>query len=201
MMRRTVLARFEESNGAEKAIGALLDHGVESDDVSVVFDHEYLDRSNQTALGHSVRLRENVETGITTTTADDAAAGAEVGAGFGLGLGVLAAAATVFIPGVGLVLGGGALGTALAGVAGATAAGAIAGGLTGYLKDQGVGEDMIVRYHETLAASGALIAVTAPSGTVSESKVEGILAKYGGLDVASYASMDAATASGRGATR
>lgn len=199
MTKQTILARFEDPASAERAIGALLDHGVDSNDVSVVFDHEYLDTSDTSTLGKAAQLQSNAETGITTTTADDAALGAEKGAGIGLGVGLLAAAATVFVPGVGVVLGGGVLGTALAGVAGATAAGAVAGGLAGYLKDQGVDKEAIVRYHETLVASGALIAVTTPSNNVLESKVEHVLSKYGGLDVAAYPAMRAPATAGRDA--
>ncbi len=44
------------------------------------------------------------------------------------------------MPGVGLVVGGGALALAIGGALGTTAAGAVAGGMAGYLKDQGVSE-------------------------------------------------------------
>ena len=46
--------------------------------------------------------------------------------------------AALFVPGVGWVLGGGALASAIVGAAAATAAGAAAGGVYGYLKDQGL---------------------------------------------------------------
>src|SRR5205085_9990716 len=85
----------------------------------------------------------SAKTGLSTTTPADAGVGAAKGAGIGLGVGVLAALASIFVPGFGLVAGGGALATAIAGAVGTTAAGAIAGGVHGYLKDQGVPEGAI----------------------------------------------------------
>lgn len=182
MRRNTIFARFASPDNAERAIGALIDHGVDPDDISVVFDHEYRDSEEYESMSRAAGAQ-----GITTTTVADAASGAGTGAGVGLGVGLLAAAATVFVPGVGVVLGGGVLATALAGVAGATAAGAIAGGLTGYLKDQGVSTETIDRIRETLGERGALVAVSAPSGDISAATIESLLDKYAGLDVGSYA--------------
>lgn len=187
MRRNTIFARFASPDNAERAIGALIDHGVDADDISVVFDHEYRDLEQYESLSRAAKVRSEGASGITTTTAADAASGAGTGAGVGLGIGLLAAAATVFVPGVGVVLGGGVLATTLAGVAGATAAGAIAGGLTGYLKDQGVSSETIERIHETLGDRGALVAVSAPSGDVPAATIESLLNKYAGLDVGSYA--------------
>lgn len=123
--------------------------------------------------------------GITTTTGADAAKGAAKGAGVGLGVGVLAAVASLFIPGVGLVVGSGALATAIAGAAATTAAGAAAGGVAGYLKDQGVPEDVLVTYNQTLDDGGAILAVT-PNAKVSTTEVEAILAKYGATNADAY---------------
>ena len=53
------------------------------------------------------------------------------------------------VPGVGLVVGAGALAAAVAGTA---AAGAAAGGLVGFLKDQGMGGDMATEYHARIAS-------------------------------------------------
>lgn len=50
---------------------------------------------------------EGAERGITTTTGADAAVGAAKGAGIGLGIGALAALASVMVPGIGIVVGGG----------------------------------------------------------------------------------------------
>jgi hypothetical protein len=165
---------------AEKAGGALLDHGVKSEHLSIVFPEGY------TATEHDEHDPEKkAEHGITTTTGADAGSGAAKGAGIGLGAGVLAALAAVFIPGVGLVLGGGALALAIGGAAGATAAGAVAGGVTGYLKDQGVPESEVERYTNTLAGGGAFLTVTPIDEKIDYATIESVIRKYDGT-VATY---------------
>ncbi|HVL40326.1 MAG TPA: hypothetical protein VM328_13130 [Fimbriimonadaceae bacterium] len=123
--------------------------------------------------------------GLTATTGRDAAIGAAKGAGVGLGIGALAALISVFIPGVGLVAGGGALATALAGAAGTTAAGAAAGGVLGYLKDQGVPDDVLVRYRDSIQGGGALLAVQ-PTVDKSRAEIEAVLGKYNALNIDLY---------------
>lgn len=125
--------------------------------------------------------------GISTTTGADAGSGAMKGAGIGLGLGILAGIASLFVPGVGLVVGGGALAAALGGAAATTAAGAVAGGVTGYLKDQGVDAHIAEDYDNVVKNGGALLAVTVPSGNVDEARVREILGKYGAANVNAYA--------------
>ena len=132
----TLFASFPSFDKAEKAVGALLDQGAKPLDISVVAnvppDSNMHERAEATA-----RIAESgAKSGITTTTPADAALGAEKGAMIGAGVGVLAALAAITIPGLGLVIGGGALVTAIAGAAGATAAGAAAGGIAGYLRDR-----------------------------------------------------------------
>lgn len=131
------------------------------------------------------RVETDSQPAITTTTAADAASGAVKGAGIGLGVGVLAALAAVFVPGIGLVAGGGALAAAMAGAAATTAAGAAAGGVAGYLKDQGVPEEVLTRYNAVIGKGGALVAVS-PSERVGRADVEAILAKYGAINVDTY---------------
>jgi len=126
--------------------------------------------------------------GISTTTGADAGSGAMKGAAIGLGVGALAALASIFIPGVGLVMGGGALAAALGGAAGTTAAGAAAGAVTGYLKDQGVDAQVASDYDAAIQNGGALLAVTVPSNDIDEGRVQEILSKYGAANVNSYAS-------------
>jgi hypothetical protein len=124
--------------------------------------------------------------GITTTTGADAASGAVKGAGIGLGVGIAAALVSVMIPGVGLVLGGGALASALAGAVATTAAGAAAGGVVGFLKDQGVPDESARRYAEIHAAGGAILAVRTPSGDADEVTISSLLGKYGATEVQGY---------------
>jgi len=124
--------------------------------------------------------------GISTTTPEDAGEGAVKGTGIGLGVGILASLAALTIPGVGLVLGGGALAAALGATALTAGAGAIAGGATGFLKDQGVPHEAADRYHGTVAGGGAVLSINVPSGDVDQATAESVLAKYGAADVNAY---------------
>ena len=161
---------------AQKAAGALLDHGVRSEHISIILPEGYGTHSR--AGGENIE--HTAEKGITTTTPEDATSGAAKGAGIGLAAGALAALASVFIPGVGLVLGGGALAIAIGGAAGTTAAGAVAGGVTGYLKDQGVPDDLSHSYGTVLNSGGALISVYPTDEKLSAATVESVIVKYNG---------------------
>lgn len=124
--------------------------------------------------------------GISTTTPEDAGEGAVKGTGIGLGVGILASLAALTVPGIGLVLGGGALAAALGATALTAGAGAIAGGATGYLKDQGVPHEAAERYHGTVQGGGAVLSVNIPSGDVDQATAEAVLSKYGAADVNAY---------------
>jgi hypothetical protein len=119
------------------------------------------------------------KSGISTTTAGDAGIGAIKGAEWGAGIGVLAAVASLAIPGVGLVVGGGALAYAVGAALATAGAGAIAGGVTGFLKDQGVEDHIAASYSDEVRNGGALVAVEYPSGPVGEYQIREILEKYG----------------------
>lgn len=192
-MLHTLYASFKDSSLAEKATGALIDHGVKKEDISVIsrdsaeITSEEFNRETPAYAGHGnlrITPQDNTEEsgkhGLSTTTAGDAAAGAVKGAGVGLGLGIAAALAAVFIPGVGLVMGGGALALALAAGAGTTAAGAVAGGVMGFLVDQGMPNEAAVNYQNAYENGGALLAVNVPSGNADQATIEDILVKYQG---------------------
>lgn len=125
--------------------------------------------------------------GISTTTPADAGAGAITGTAVGLGVGAIAALASLLIPGFGLIVGGGALATALGGLVATTGAGAAVGAITGYLKDQGVEEHVAQKYGEAVAGGGAVLAIHVPSGDVDEPKARQVLEKYGATNVNTYA--------------
>ena len=249
----TLYATFHDTALAEKAIGALLDYGARSEDISLVSkDNNFINRHNEraetaivdtgyntgavspayaagerdgidsldtrksnydasdvpagginerdsTLIDNSRNYNENSDThydlektehaaksGISTTTPGDAAAGATKGAGIGLGLGIAAAAAAMFIPGVGLIMGGGALALAIAGAAGATAAGAVAGGVTGYLKDQGIPDQPALHYSEVYENGGSIVSIRVPSNNLDETTAQNILTKYQATNVNRY---------------
>lgn len=177
-MRINIYASFNDTTMARDAVGALIDHGVKTEDITLVLPvHE--DRNLETETERAEETMETAEKGITTTTQDDAAVGATKGAFFGFGVGALAALAAILVPGVGLIVGGGALATALIGAAGATVAGTVAGGVVGYLKDQGVPEDEVQRFSNVYEQGGAILNISAPSNGVDASTIETILRKYG----------------------
>ena len=226
---RLITAAFVDPDGAERAIGALLDHGVEADQVSVASraskgstsdgaddlvtdDSEaahnvplYMDKdgfmevqtddpptptdmnaatdsrrgANTTHSMTDSPIAAEGERSLTTTTPADAAKGAAGGTLVGLGVGLLAGAAALTIPGVGLVLAAGPLWAALGAALGTTAAGAVAGGVTGYLRDMGVEGGVADLHHEALTAGGTLVTVHLGENDDS-ANIAALLAKYGG---------------------
>ena len=190
-MAETLYASFPTPSLAEQAVGALLDHGVRAEDISLVSSHArgltetvaYAEEPDGDSDDDPVTAAKR---SISTTTAGDAVSGAAQGAGIGLGVGAAAAIASLFVPGVGLITGAGALAAALSATAASAAAGAVTGGVVGYLKDQGVPDEAAARYHENLERGGSMISIQLPSGSVDRSAVELVLAKYQATDVGAY---------------
>ncbi|MGV3616889.1 MAG: hypothetical protein ACO1SV_16305 [Fimbriimonas sp.] len=179
----TLYASFVDAPAAEKAAAALLDHGARAEDISILANNESPGIRSSEDRAEAAISEQTAKSGITTTTAADAGLGAAKGTMVGLGIGIAAALAAVFVPGIGLILGGGALATAVAGAAASAGAGAIAGGVAGYLKDQGMGEELATHYSEAFAAGGAVLAVDIPTGDLSGEEIEPYLVKYGAINV------------------
>jgi len=228
-MRNTIYATFNDPKMAEKAAGALMDHGLLAQDLSIIQSHRWsrLDTEefpnpqpegmlfvvpnssgmstglSPFGIGPMVEAVSDIDVaepevdalstmevqakiGISTTTPEDALSGAWQGTAVGAGIGILATLAALFVPGVGLIVGGGALATAIAGVAGTMGAGAAAGALAGYLKDQGVESHIVAEYEHKINTGGAVLGATLPSGGVDEGHAWEILNKYAGQHVTSY---------------
>lgn len=168
-------ASFQDYKMAEKAVGALLDHGVPKENITLIGPADGEDH------------QKHAEHGVTTTTGADAAAGAAKGAGAGLVAGAIGVLASLFIPGFGIVTGGGALATALATAAGTTAAGAVAGSVAGFLQDQGVDELAAQDFEKAIKNGGALVQVVTPAKDVPTGQVQEILTKYGATNFAGVA--------------
>ena len=173
----TLFASFAAVADAERAAAALLDRGAKQEDLSVVANESHGQSHVMTSGGNAEDVAKH---GMTTTTGADAAMGAAEGLSVGMGLGVLGVLASLLVPGVGLVIGAGAVAAAIAGTA---AAGAATGGIVGYLKDQGMGPDVAATYHARVTAGGAILALTVPSGDLPESDAEALLTKYGAAGV------------------
>ncbi|MFZ4507844.1 MAG: hypothetical protein ACOYON_09140 [Fimbriimonas sp.] len=179
LISKSIYASFADPKQAEKAGGALLDHGVKAHDLSIMFPEGFI-AEGPVLTDAGENLEHEAKTGISTTTRKDAEIGSAKGAGFGLLAGTLAALAAVFVPGVGLVLGGGAIAIAIAGMAGTTAAGAVAGGVTGYLVDQNIPAEFVLDYQRILTGGGAFVTVTPMDEGIDSDSIEAVLVKYGG---------------------
>ncbi|MBV8280815.1 MAG: hypothetical protein JO347_01980 [Candidatus Eremiobacteraeota bacterium] len=167
-MAETIFAAFGEPAQAEQAAGALLDRGAKPVDISIV-------------IGNVDHTEQSID-GVTTTTAADAGVGAVKGAGWGAGVGVVAALASLFIPGVGLVVGSGALATAIAAGAATLVGGAITGGIVGLLVDQGVSAEQAATYQRIVTGGGAILTLSMPSGELRRDDVDDVVAKYGATE-------------------
>jgi len=174
-MSETIYARFDDYKLAEKAVGAMLDHGLDKEDVTLMMPGA----SPENSADHDGHAKQ----GITTTTGADAASGAAKGAGVSVVLGALGALAALTIPGFGVVIGGGALATALSTAVGTAVAGAVAGGMTGFLQDQGIDEPIARKYEEALKNGGAVVALNLPSEKLTRLEADAILVKYGVAEV------------------
>ena len=176
---KTIYASFANVEWAKQAAGALLDKGVKPEHLSLIARSAEAHEENKDP-------DKQAKEGITVTTPGDAASAAVPGAGIGLGVGILAALAAIAVPGVGLVIGGGALAVAIAGAVGAAAAGAVSGGALGYLKDQGVDEEVARKLTTDLEANGAVLGVDLGGEGATHAEVAEVLNKYQGRNVYPY---------------
>ena len=141
-----VTKTFHDRESAERAYQDVQARGYSKDDIHVIMTDETRDRmypDKEHAHHHHDR-------------GDHALKGAGVGAGVGgaigaVALGVIAAASSVAVPGLGLVIAG-----PLAGAAAGAAAGATAGGITGALVGAGLPEDR-ARVHEKEVKEGGVV--------------------------------------------
>jgi hypothetical protein len=166
--RSTVVGVFHEREQAREAIEALKDAGFAPDAISILSPDKQATQD----------MAEQTGTQAGSGAATGAVAGGILGGlgGWLVGIGALA------IPGIGPVVAGGALASAL-GVAGGTAAagagiGAVTGGIVGALVGLGIPEEE-ARYHEQGFRSGrTLVTVNAGAGRAGEAA--DILRSYDG---------------------
>jgi uncharacterized membrane protein len=155
---------FLHRRDAEAAIGELRDAGFPMSQISLVGKH-----TDGESRGGNVADRTKVDEGAKTGAATGAALG-------GLG-GLLVGLGALAIPGIGPVLAGGALATALATAATGGAIGAAAGGLTGALVGLGIPDDRARHYNDRVARGDYLVMV---DGTEDEiRRAEAILRRRG----------------------
>ena len=163
---RVVVALFADRVAAENAIRALQDAGFSRDAIGVA-------TRDRTAEG---RLAEG-----DSKAAEGAATGALSGGALGGLVGLLVGVGALAIPGIGPVIAGGALATAL-GVAGGTAVagagiGAATGGILGALIGMGIPDEEARRFDRGFREGGTLVTLEA-AGRESEARL--ILRRFGG---------------------
>lgn len=177
-MAVTVTGLFASRDDAERAAAALMDHGVDRDELSLVTRGEEptgRDDGTPSTAPHDA---------ITTTTAEDAGAGAVAGAGVGAAVGLLAGAASLFVPGFGIVLAAGPVAWALGGAVGTAAAGAAAGGVLGGLRDMGADDQAVTDYEDAIREGSTFL--SARSDELSAADMRPILLKYNVTSLRDY---------------
>lgn len=153
---------FADREAAERAYQALRSRGYSAADVSVLMADETRDRllgdrATAVAPPPASGPPESATSGSEgkRKTLEGAGVGAGAGVVAGGVLGALVAAATVVVPGVGLILAG----PVAAALAGAGVGGA-AGGVIGALVGAGIPEERAARYEPALRAGGIVMGVS-----------------------------------------
>jgi hypothetical protein len=162
---RAVVGVYDDRLAAERAVDALEQAGFSSDRIGFAL------RGDDVARGGMIVDAEG------TKDAKGAAAGAVTGGMVG---GVLAAAASMLIPGVGPIMAGGILAAFFGGAIAGTAVGGILGAMSGL----GLSEDE-ARFYERHFSEGRAIVAIRPGARVADAAE--ILARHGGRHIYSQA--------------
>ena len=146
VQRPLMTSSFRDRESAERAYDAITARGYKSDEIHVL-------------MSNDTRKRLFVADGVKTDMGNKAMQGAGVGGAVGGAVGatlvgILAAAATLTLPGIGLLIAG-----PLAGALAGGAAGAAAGGLVGMLVGAGIPEERARVYETDLKAGGIVLGV------------------------------------------
>ena len=165
MIKTLLTAVFDDNVHAGRALDALVAHGFDRFDMSVLMAREVHER-----------IRAKAEDAPLHQAAAETARGAGLGALVGGTLSALAAVA-ISLTGIGLVVAG-----PLAITFGATALGATAGGFLGSLVGMGVHDDVAKIYQRDLQGGAMLVAVDCASERVAEARQ--LLLEHGGRDLA-----------------
>ena len=160
---QTVARVFDSWASASQAVDGLRAEGFRDEQVGILS----LDRKTGDVRQNNVRNGEIVDDG------EKVASGVATGAALGGATGLLAALASLAIPGVGPIIAGGVLGTTLAGAG----IGAAAGGLIGALTSLGFSEEDARYYEEGIRGGGTLVTVHDNARTADATR---ILEQFGG---------------------
>jgi uncharacterized membrane protein len=147
----TICGLFERYEDASRALERLNELGYGRDHISVIAPEKMVKDKLTGEFGNSE---------------DTAKSGAVIGGVAGLLLGV----GMILVPGVGPILGAGALATALGSTAVGAGLGAAAGSLRGALAEMGVPEAEAVAYEEGVHKGGILVTVITEGDRIQEVK-------------------------------
>lgn len=184
---RRAIGVFAHRRDAEAALTELRDAGFPMSRVSIIAKHNDGDRiAGVNTGGVNAGVDRNVDRG---NKADEGAkAGAATGAALGGLGGLLVGLGALAIPGIGPVIAGGAVATALATTAAGGAIGAAAGGITGGLVGLGIPENRAQVYSDRFQRGDYIVIV---DGTESEiHQAETILKRRGIEEFAIYDGTD-----------
>ena len=194
--QKRAVGTFSSYQDAEVAVRELRDSGFPMDRVSVV--GRDTDRANElTDIGTGDHLGDRSKQVAHDTQADEGARkGAVAGGTLGGLTGLLVGLGALAIPGIGPVMLGGALATALATTISGGAIGAAAGGLVGALVGLGIPEDRARVYNDRVSRGDYLVIVDGSEEEVR--RAESILShrgiqEWGIYDAAGSENADRAT--------
>jgi len=180
LARHRAVGVFPHRRDAEAALRDLRDSGFDMDDVSVV---------GKDAGPHDQIAGVEMSNKATGNKADEGAAtGATTGAALGGLGGLLVGLGALAIPGIGPVMAGGALATALATTAAGGAIGAAAGGLTGALVGLGIPEERARFYNDRVNRGDYLVMLDGSDEELR--RAQPILSRHGIQDWGFYDASD-----------
>ena len=170
--RNLVTGLYDSPEQAGRAYHDLTSkHGYQADDISVVM-------SDDTRQRHFGQVKPGTEFKTGSKAAEGAGVGGAAGLGVGAALGALLAAATsIVIPGIGLVVAG-----PLAGAIAGAGAGGAAGTLVGALIGAGIPEERAVVYDRGIREGGIVLGTRARD-EAHAAELERDFTTYGGRDI------------------
>lgn len=148
--RNIVTGSFRDRESAERGYDAITARGYKSNDIHVMMT----DDTRKRLFKHGKETKDG-ETKLGNKALEGAGVGGAIGGAAGAtALGIAAAASSVAIPGIGLLIAG-----PLAGALAGGAAGATAGGLIGTLVGAGIPEEKAKTYEQELKNGGIVVGV------------------------------------------
>ncbi|MGB7409284.1 MAG: general stress protein [Pontixanthobacter sp.] len=156
-------AIFNTHDEADRAVRDLKSAGADNDNISIV-------------------AKEDGKTKTTDGSGGEAAKDVVGKGALGGGIGAILGVAALAIPGVGPLVGAGAIAAAATGGAAVTGTvvGAVAGAIAGALEDHGVGTEDAKYYESELEKGGILVTVDTSNSKMDVADGKGVFAKHGG---------------------